>query len=82
MTVDVNVDLTTLYHAIIAKVTGRQVSQAGHKDKQTSFANAPLTEMIRLYRMLWTKASGLPELNDLGQPVVKRGPPARFYRNG
>jgi len=80
MTVDTTADLTALYHAIIAKVTGRQVSQAGHKDKQTSFASASLTEMIRLYRQLWTKQSGLPELNELGQPVIKRGPPARAWR--
>ena len=80
MTVDVAADLTALYHAIIAKTTGRQVSQAGHKDKQTSFAGASLTEMIRLYRQLWTRASGLPELNDVGQPAIKRGPPARFWR--
>lgn len=69
----------TLYQAIIVRATGKAVSQAGHKDKQSSFASVPLTEMIRLYRQLWFRASGYPELNDVGQPVVKRGPPARFY---
>lgn len=79
MAVDTAADLAALYAAIIARVTGKQVSQAGHKDKQASYANTPLAEMIRLYRMLWTKESGLPELTDVGQPVVKRGPPARLW---
>lgn len=70
-----------LYAAIFAKVTGQQVTQAGHKDKQTSFASTPLNEMIRLYRQIWFRGCGYPQLNDVGQPVVKRGPPARFYRN-
>lgn len=71
--------LQSLFSAIIAKTTGKQVSQVGHKDKQASFANTPLTEMIRLYRQLWFKASGLPELDDVGQPVVRRGPVIRFH---
>jgi len=79
MPVNVQADLEALYTAIISRVTGRQVSQAGHKDKQTSFANTPLSEMIRLYRSLWTRASGLPELSDTGEPVMKRGRPARFW---
>lgn len=79
MSFDRQATLQKLFDAIIAKSTGRQVSQAGHKDKQTSFANTPLAEMIRLYRQLWTRDCGLPQLDDVGQPVVKRGPPVRFY---
>jgi len=70
-------DLTALYRAIVAKTTGRQVSQAGHKDKQTSFANAPLDEMIKLYRQLWYAASGLPDLQELGASTVRRSRPTR-----
>jgi hypothetical protein len=68
-----------LFDAIMARASGRQVSQAGHKDKQTSFSSTPLNEMIRLYRAIWTRETGYPELSDLGQPVTKRGPPARFW---
>jgi len=79
MTDEEKARLQAIFDAIIAKTTGRQVSQAGHKDKQTSFASVPLAEMIRLYRMLWKAESGLPLLDDVGQPFVKRGPPARHY---
>ncbi len=72
-------DLTALYKAIVAKASGKQVSQAGHKDKQASYANTPLSEMIALYRQLWFKDSGLPELNDLGQPAARRGGPFRLH---
>jgi len=74
-----NAQLGVLYAAIIARATGTHVSQAGHKDKQTSFSSVSLNEMIRLYRQLWFRGSDYPELNDVGQPVVKRGPPARFW---
>ncbi|MGE0022099.1 MAG: hypothetical protein AB7S70_00520 [Hyphomicrobium sp.] len=73
------VQIGQLYTAIIARATGKQVSQAGHKDKQTSFSPASLNEMIRLYRSLWFRGCGYPQLSDLGQPVVERGPPARFW---
>lgn len=73
------VQIGQLYAAIIARATGQQVTQAGHKDKQTSFSSVPLNEMIRLYRSLWFRECGYPELDDLGAPVVKRGPPARWY---
>lgn len=82
MTVNVQADLESLYKAIMAKVSGRQVSQAGHKDKQTSFAGVPLSEMLRLYRQLWTKASGLPDLKDLDAAAVRRGPPTRAVIGG
>jgi len=72
-------DLNALYQAIIAKASGRQVTQAGHKDKQASYANTPLAEMIALYRQLWFKGCGLPELNDLGQPATRRGGPFRMH---
>lgn len=72
-------DLSALYAAIIAKVQGKQVSQAGHKDKQVSYANTPLKDMIALYRQLWFKSSGLPELDDLGQPATRRGGPFRLH---
>lgn len=68
-----------IYTAIIARATGRAVSQAGHKDKQTSFSNVPLNEMIRLYRQLWFKDCGYPALDDVGQPIVKRGPVIRHH---
>lgn len=70
-------DLTALYRAIIARSSGRQVTQAGHKDKQTSFAALPLGEMIKLYRQLWWKESLLPELQELGTSTVKRMRPTR-----
>jgi hypothetical protein len=73
------VQIGQLYAAIIAKTTGRQVVQAGHKDKQTSFSGASLSEMVNLYRQLWFRGCGYPELTDPSQPFVKRGPPARFY---
>lgn len=70
-------DLTALYRAIIAKTTGRQVSQGSHKDKQTAFANVPLAEMLKMYRQLWWADSGLPELNELEGSTVKRHRPVR-----
>lgn len=82
MTVDIQADLEALYRAIIAKSTGRQVSQAGHKDKQTSFANASLSEMLKLYRQLWTKESGLPDLNELEVSTATRGRPIRHVFGG
>lgn len=81
MAVDVQADLEALYAAIIARATGRQVTQAGHKDKQTSFASMSLAEMLKLYRQLWTKASGLPDLKDL-DAGPRRGPPARCFFGG
>jgi hypothetical protein len=68
-----------LYTAVIARATGKHVSQAGHKDKQTSFSSVPLAEMIRLYRQLWFKDCGYPMLDDVGQPFVKRGPVIRHH---
>ena len=79
MPVNVQADLEVFYTAIIARASGQQVTQVGHKDKQASYANTPLSEMIRLYRVLWTSASGLPQLNDVGEPVAKRGGPARHW---
>lgn len=70
-------DLTALYRAIIAKSTGRQVSQAGHKDKQTSFANSSLEEMLKVYRQLWWEDSGLPDLQELAATTVRRARPVR-----
>lgn len=70
-------DLTALYRAIIARSSGRQVTQAGHKDKQTSFAALPLAEMIKLYRQLWWSGSNLPELQELGTSTVRRRRPTR-----
>lgn len=70
-------DLTALYRAIIAKTTGRKVTQAGHKDKQTSFADTPLGEMIKLYRQMWWAGSGLPELQELEASTVRRLRPTR-----
>jgi len=79
MSYDQQATLQALFDAIIARATGRHITQAGHKDKQTSFANTPLSEMIRMYRQLWFKASGLPMLDDVGQPIVKRGPVIRHH---
>lgn len=70
-------DLTALYRAIIAKSTGRQVTQAGHKDKQTSFATLELSDMVKLYRQLWWADSGLPDLADLATPTTRRARPVR-----
>ncbi len=75
MPVDLQADLEALYAAIMARVNGRQVSQTGHKDKQASFANTPLADMIKLYRQLWFVDSGLPELNELSMPTTRRGRP-------
>lgn len=70
-------DLTALYRAIMARSLGRQVSQAGHKDKQTSFAAVPLGEMIKLYRQTWWADSGLPELQELTTSTTRRIRPTR-----
>lgn len=82
MAVDVQADLESLYAAIIARTTGKQVQSAGHKDKNTAFSSASLSEMLKLYRQLWTKESGLPDLAELEQSTVRRGPPARPYFGG
>lgn len=82
MTVDVQADLEALYSAIMARMTGKQVSQAGHKDKQASFASAPLKDMLHMYRQLWTPDCGLPDLKDVEQSSTRRGPPARGYFGG
>ena len=79
MTVNLQADLEALYNAIIAKQTGRQVQSAGHKDKTASFAMSSLSDLIKIYRQLWFKESGLPYLQDLAASSAKRGPPARFY---
>lgn len=75
MPVDVQADLEALYRAIMDRSRGAQVSQTGHKDKQASFANSSLADMIKLYRQLWFKESGLPFLNDLAMPTTRRGRP-------
>ena len=80
MSFDRQATLQRLFDAIIARASGKHLTQAGHKDKQASYSAVPLAEMIRLYRQLWFRASGLPELNELGQPVAKRGPVIRHYR--
>lgn len=82
MTVNVQADLEALYAAIIARSTGKQVIQAGHKDKSAGYAQTPLKEMLHLYRSLWTKASGLPDLKDMEQSTIRRGPPAVGYLGG
>ena len=79
---NVQADLEALYGAIIARTTGQQVSQAGHKDKQASFASASLKEMLHLYRQLWTKESGLPDLKDIDMATTRRGRPAAGYFGG
>ena len=60
MAVDVQADLEELYAAIMARTKGKQVSQTGHKDKQASFANTSLSDMLKLYRQLWFKEIRLP----------------------
>ncbi len=69
--------LTDLYNAILARGAGRHVQSAGHKDRNVSYADTSLKDMIALYRALWTKAlgdeTGLPLLNELGQVAGNRG---------
>jgi len=72
-------DLKALYAAIIAKSTGGQVQSAGHKDKTVSYASASLADMLKLYRQLWYRDSGLPDLKELDETTARRGPPARIY---
>lgn len=76
MPVNVQADLEALYAAIMARATGKAVSQTGHKDKQASFANTSLADMLKLYRQLWTAESGLPDLATLDAPTTRRGRPA------
>jgi hypothetical protein len=82
MPLDIQADLEGLYAAIIQRTTGKQVSQAGHKDKSASYAQATLKEMLHLYRSLWTKESGLPDLKDLDQNTTRRGRAAVGYLGG
>lgn len=72
-------DIAALYGAIVARATGKQVSQAGHKDKQASYSATPLADMISLYRQLWYSGCGYPELDDLGRPAARRGGPFRMH---
>jgi hypothetical protein len=82
MTVNAQADLEAIYATIMARATGKQVSQASHKDKSASFANASLSDLIKLYRQLWTPASGLPDLKELEATTIRRGPPARPFGRG
>lgn len=79
MTVNVQADLEALYAAIMARVTGKQTQSAGHKDKSIAFAQTSTSDMLKMYRQLWTLASGLPDLKALEQSTARRGPPARVY---
>ncbi len=75
MAVDIQADLEALYAAIIARASGKQVSQSGHKDKQASFVGTPLKDLIRLYRSMWFKESGLPDIADIERAVTRRAKP-------
>jgi hypothetical protein len=69
-------DLAELYDAIMARVKGKGVQQAGAKSRQVSYATVPLDEMIKLYRQLWAQcgtAAGLPQLDELEHSTAQRG---------
>jgi hypothetical protein len=71
--VDVAADLRAIYDTIIARMTGKQVQSAGHKDRSAAYAQTDTKDLIKIYRMLWTKDSGLPDLKDLDASVATRG---------
>lgn len=74
MTTDVAADLADLYKAVIAKAKGDQVQSVGHKGRTAAYADASLADLIKLYRMLWFKGCGSPELPaDLDASVATRG---------
>ena len=80
-------DLAALYEVIMARLQGRQVSQAGHRGRSIAYAETSVGDLIKLYNQLWLQcgaSSGLPQLNPLDMPVGRRGRPAtvRFGNRG
>lgn len=76
-------DLKTLYDAIMAATTGRQVQSVGHRGRQIGYTQADPNKMIALYRQLRdacprAEEFGLPDIKMLDKPPTKRGRPATF----
>lgn len=70
-------ELVDLYDAIIARGKGQKVQAAGQKGRNVSYGETSLSDMIKLYRLLWTTAlgdeTGLPLLEELGGVSGQRG---------
>lgn len=72
--VDVFADLRKLYDSIIAKASNTSVNSLSHKGRSVGYGDTPLRDMIKAYRLLWTKESGLPEIPlDLDASSASRG---------
>jgi hypothetical protein len=72
--INLQADLEQLYSAIMDRVKGQQVTAVGHKGRNVAYDSVSLADMVKMYRMLWTRESGLPELPvDLEANVASRG---------
>lgn len=67
-------EIADLYAAIIARVKGEQANSVGHRGRTVAYSTTSLGDMVKLYRMLWFRGCGSPELpSDLDASVATRG---------
>ena len=74
MSVEARKQIADLYQAIMDTAKGEQVASVGHKGRTAAYNGAQLKDQIKLYRMIWFKGCGSPELTaDLDASLATRG---------
>lgn len=70
-------DCRELYTAIKARSMGKSLQSSGHKERNVSFSNADLGQMIKLYIQLRSQCTAaqaeLPALTELDASTGSRG---------